>query len=95
MTICELNVSKRSSFGKWLQGYNEAGGWMGRQTVSDTWENHKARKPNGCSWKAFGIICAALINPHYSSISELQEENYYLKSVLKENNVRYIGDGKE
>lgn len=95
MIIGEFDVNKRSNFGKWLSGFNEAGGWMGQQTVSDTWKNHKDRKPNGCSWKAFGMICASLINPHYSSISELQEENYYLKSILKENRIRYIGDGKE
>lgn len=50
-------INKRTTFGKWLIGYISTDAWTGWYTIEYIWNKQKDNKPNGCSWKAWGIIC--------------------------------------
>jgi hypothetical protein len=68
-----VSINKRTPYGKWLMGYSQTNGWTGWFTLQQTWEKQKNRKPKGCSWEAWGIICGNILNPLYSEINELRE----------------------
>lgn len=69
-----VTVNKRSNYGKWLQGYVSTDAWTGWYTIKQTWKKQSNKKPKGCSWFAFGVICGSIINPLFSEINELKEE---------------------
>ena len=69
-----VTVNKRSHYGKWLQGYVSTRAWTGWYTLEQTWKQQKDRKPDGCSWYAWGVICGNVLNPLYNYINELKEE---------------------
>jgi len=69
-----VTINKRTPYGKWLMGYTTTGAWTGWHTLQQTWNNNKNKKPDGCSWHAWGIICGSVINPLYSRIQEMKEE---------------------
>lgn len=69
-----VRVNKSTPYGKWLIGYIESGAWSGWYTLEQTWKTQKGNKPNGCSWKAWGLICGKVINPLYSQINEFKEQ---------------------
>lgn len=91
MNVQGYRINKRSAFGKWFIGYESAGGWTGRFTVQQTWEKQFERKPKGCSWQAWGIICAREINPRFGAIAEMQEEMDYYKDLLIKKKIDFIG----
>lgn len=53
-----VNINKRTPYGKWLIGYMNTGAWAGWYTLEKIWESHKNLKPDGCSWQAWGVVCA-------------------------------------
>lgn len=54
-----VEVSKRSHYGKWLQGQIDGGAWTGWYTLERAWEYAiAAGKPEGCSWYAYGYLMA-------------------------------------
>ncbi len=69
-----VTVNKKTSYGKWLIGYTSTDAWTGWYTIEQTWEKNKDRKPAGCSWQAWGVICGSIINPMYRAIQEYKEE---------------------
>lgn len=56
-----VKINKRTAFGKWLIGYTQTDAWTGWYTIEDTWNKNKDKKPNGCSWQAWGVICGNYI----------------------------------
>lgn len=54
----EITINKRSASGKWLQGWMAGNGWTGLYTLAKAWEYCADRKPSGCSWYAYGLLCA-------------------------------------
>ena len=53
-----IKINKATPYGKWLRGYVETDAWTGHATMREMWRNYEAAKPAGCSWKAWGLICA-------------------------------------
>ena len=68
-----VTINKRTPYGKWLIGYTQTNAWTGWYTIEQTWNNNKDRKPKGCSWQAWGIICGSIINPMYRIIQDYKE----------------------
>lgn len=69
-----VRVNKRSNYGKWLQGYVSTGAWTGWNTIEKTWNNYADKKPKGCSWNAWGVICGQVINPLHAKLKECNLE---------------------
>lgn len=65
-----VKVNKRTPYGKWLMGYCSTDAWSGWWTLEHTWREQKDRKPTGCSWYAWGVICGSIIYPTYSAIKD-------------------------
>lgn len=64
-------VNSRSHYGKWLQGYISTSAWSGEATISTIWDKYKDEKPDGCSWRAWGVICGR----HFDHTSDARYYN--------------------
>lgn len=51
-------LNKNSHYCKWLQGWIAAGAWSGWATLKDAWSYARDKKPDGCSWYAYGLLMA-------------------------------------
>jgi hypothetical protein len=78
-----ISVNKRSPYGKWVISYCKAGGWSGSCTLENMWNLNKKKKPKGCSWEAWGELCAWLYWSHYCVIQDLKYEIHYLEENQK------------
>lgn len=70
----EVKVNKASHYGKWLIGYMTTSAWSGWYTIERVWNTYKDKKPKGCSWTAWGVICGEQLVPLKSEINDLLEE---------------------
>ena len=54
-----INVNKRSAYGKWVLGWIDGGGWTGAFTLDKAWNYAlDCGKPDGCSWYVYGLLMA-------------------------------------
>lgn len=54
-----VTINKRSSYGKWLQGWMSKNGFTGCQTLSEAWKRAESIKQDVCSWYSLGSLMAS------------------------------------
>lgn len=85
-----IESTREAHLASGLSATNQQVGGLGF-TVQQTWEKQSERKPKGCSWKAWGVICVREINPRFGAIAEMQEEMDYYKDLFEKNKIDFIG----
>lgn len=49
---------KDDNYIKWLMGWIDGKGWSGKTVLEKAWGYAKDKKPEGCSWYAYGLLMA-------------------------------------
>jgi hypothetical protein len=55
----QIEVDKKSRYGKWLLGWIDGGGWSGCYTLQCAWERAKSLHHHDVSWGALGYLMAS------------------------------------
>lgn len=59
-----VKINRRTPYGKWLLGYTSTDAWSGAYTLERMWRMYHDKKPKGCSWHSWGVICGKILYVH-------------------------------
>ena len=58
LTQKQLDEIEKNGFPKWCAGWHDGGGQCMDQSVARAWLYGRTKKPEGCSWYAYGYLMA-------------------------------------